>query len=377
MRRCMIYAVIGLFLLPLYGMAKKRSPKEERTNNHSAFLYYREFGPSVIKGFVYLFFDTLNRSFVLMESNHLGSSSAEYGACRINGDTLVLTPFVYSSTFLYLTDYMADGISQVGIPQRNVDYHWHWQNRAGCPSADYIIVDEAQDFSKEDIELFRSKAKKALLLYGDSAQQLYTFIKDKQTVSMEDIQYFTKFPVEQLVFNHRLPKKIARLAQYLNSESDELEERCTEEGVEKPKIIKYNNITEQYDAIISLIQNKNMEDVGILFRHNDEVERAYEYFKNHGVNVEAKYGQFMDLDFSSDNPKMMTYHSSKGLQFEHVFIPECTVEDDANRNPLYVAVTRTYRALYIMHSGNLSSLFDDVPTSLYDTSLTSGPKLTL
>ncbi len=377
MRRCMIYAVIGLFLLPLYGMAKKRSPKEERTNNHSAFLYYREFGPSVIKGFVYLFFDTLNRSFVLMESNHLGSSSAEYGACRINGDTLVLTPFVYSSTFLYLTDYMADGISQVGIPQRNVDYHWHWQNRAGCPSADYIIVDEAQDFSKEDIELFRSKAKKALLLYGDSAQQLYTFIKDKQTVSMEDIQYFTKFPVEQLVFNHRLPKKIARLAQYLNSESDELEERCTEEGVEKPKIIKYNNITEQYDAIISLIQNKNMEDVGILFRHNDEVERAYEYFKNHGLNVEAKYGQFMDLDFSSDNPKMMTYHSSKGLQFEHVFIPECTVEDDANRNPLYVAVTRTYRALYIMHSGNLSSLFDDVPTSLYDTSLTSGPKLTL
>lgn len=214
-------------------------------------------------------------------------------------------------------------------------------------------------------------------MYGDSAQQLYTFIKDKQTVSMEDIQYFTKFPVEQLVFNHRLPKKIARLAQYLNSESDELEERCTEEGVEKPKIIKYNNITEQYDAIISLIQNKNMEDVGILFRHNDEVERAYEYFKNHGVNVEAKYGQFMDLDFSSDNPKMMTYHSSKGLQFEHVFIPECTVEDDANRNPLYVAVTRTYRALYIMHSGNLSSLFDDVPTSLYDTSLTSGPKLTL
>ena len=35
MRRCMIYAVIGLFLLPLYGMAKKRSPKEERTNNYN------------------------------------------------------------------------------------------------------------------------------------------------------------------------------------------------------------------------------------------------------------------------------------------------------------------------------------------------------
>jgi superfamily I DNA/RNA helicase len=277
-----------------------------------------------------------------------------------------------------LMQYMADGIKEVGISQRNVDYHWHWVNRAGCPSADYIIVDEAQDFSKEDIELFRSRAKKALLLYGDSAQQLYTFIQDKKTVSMEDIQYFTRYPVEQLVFNHRLPKKVAKVAQYLNSENDELEERCTEEGIEKPKILEYPTIEKQYDAIINLIQNKHMEDVGILFRHNDGVEEVYNYFKEHGIDVEAKFGRFMDLDFTSDNPKMMTYHSSKGLQFENVFIPECTVDDDENRNPLYVAVTRTYRSLYIMHSGNLSSLFDDVPEDLYDTSLVaSGLKLKL
>ena len=277
-----------------------------------------------------------------------------------------------------LMQYMADGIKEVGISQRNVDYHWHWVNRAGCPSADYIIVDEAQDFSKEDIELFKSKAKKALLLYGDSAQQLYTFIQDKKTVSMEDIQYFTKFPVEQLVFNHRLPKKIARVAQYINSENDELEERCTVEGTEKPKILEYPTVEKQYDAIIELIQNKHMEDVGILFRQNDEVEEAYNYFQEHGLNVEAKFGKHMDLDFTSDNPKLMTYHSSKGLQFENVFLPDCTVEDDDNRNPLYVAVTRTYQSLYILHSGNLSSLFDDVPRDLYDTSLVvAGPKLKL
>ena len=289
----------------------------------------------------------------------------------------------HKGTFLYivftkaLMQYMSDGIKQIGVSERNVDYFWHWVNRAGCTRADYIIVDEAQDFSKEDIELFKSKANKALLLYGDTAQQLYGFIKDKQTVSMEDIQYFTKFPVEPLVFNHRLPKKIARVAQYLNSESDELEERCTEEGTEKPKIIKFNSKAQQYDAIISLIQNRNMEDVGILFRHNDEVEEAYQYFKNHGLDVEAKINRYMDLNFNSDNPKMMTYHSSKGLQFENVFIPECNIEGDENKNPLYVAMTRSYHSLYIMHSGNLSKLFNDVPSTLYDTSLTTGNKLTL
>lgn len=163
-------------------------------------------------------------------------------------------------------------------------------------SADYIIVDEAQDFSKEDIELFRSKAKKHYCCMVIRLNNFILLLKISKLFQWR-IYSILLSSCRTACVQSSITQKIARLAQYLNSESDELEERCTEEGVEKPKIIKYNNITEQYDAIISLIQNKNMEDVGILFRHNDEVERAYEYFKNHGVNVEAKYGQFMDLDF--------------------------------------------------------------------------------
>ena len=289
-----------------------------------------------------------------------------------------------------LRQYMSDGIKQIGLRESNVvnfDACFQWgKNDYGelqrgvwkKGSYDYVIVDEAQDFSRDDIELLKSKARKALLVYGDTAQQLYKFLKDKQTVSMEDIQYFTKFPVEQLVFNHRLPKKIARVAQYLNSESDELEERCTEEGTEKPKILEYNTKQEQFAAIANLIKNKGMEDVGILFRNNKEVDEAYDYFTNKGIEVEAKsYRHKDELDFTSDNPKLMTYHSSKGLQFENVFIPECTAEGADDRNPLYVAITRTYRSLYIMHSGNLSCFFDDVPTDLYDGSISTGPTLTL
>lgn len=289
-----------------------------------------------------------------------------------------------------LRQYMSDGIKQIGLRESNVvnfDACFQWgRNNYGelqrgvwkKGSYDYVIVDEAQDFSRDDIELLKSKARKALLVYGDTAQQLYKFLKDKQTVSMEDIQYFTKFPVEQLVFNHRLPKKIARVAQYLNSESDELEERCTEEGTEKPKILEYNTKQEQFAAIANLIKNKGMEDVGILFRNNKEIDEAYDYFTNKGIEVEAKsYRHKDELDFTSDNPKLMTYHSSKGLQFENVFIPECTAEGADDRNPLYVAITRTYRSLYIMHSGNLSCFFDDVPTDLYDDSLSTGPTLTL
>jgi superfamily I DNA/RNA helicase len=270
-----------------------------------------------------------------------------------------------------LKQYMSDGIRQIGINADNVDYHWHWENRAGSPSADYIIVDEAQDFSKEDILKFIDKANKALLLYGDSAQQLYKFIQKKTTVSMEEIAVITKFPTEQLVFNHRLPKKVARVAQCISSSKDELEMRCKNEGVEKPKILRYNSLNAQLDAIIEIIKNRNFEDVGILFRNNQSVEIAYRYLQSKNLNVEAKYNQSIDLNFNSDNPKLMTYHSSKGLQFEAVFLPECTSSDNDDRNPLYVAITRTYQSLYIMHSGNLSSFFDAIPKNFYETSLAS------
>ena len=105
MKRCLIFAVICFIMFPLSGTARKRTVAKPRENNHSALLYCREFGPDY-KGFLYLFCDTLNRTFVFMESNHDGTSSAEYGTCRINGDTLVLTPVIYSDTFLRFQEYV-------------------------------------------------------------------------------------------------------------------------------------------------------------------------------------------------------------------------------------------------------------------------------
>lgn len=281
-----------------------------------------------------------------------------------------------------LMQYMSDGVHQVGINANNVNYHWYWVNKLGAPSSDYIIVDEAQDFSKEDIQLFKSKANKALLLYGDSAQQLYKFISNKTTVSMEEIAVITDFQTEQLVFNHRLPQKIAQVAEYISGVKDDLVGRCKNEGIEKPKILQYANINSQFDAIAEIIRNRNFEDVGILFRHNEDVKNAYNYFIAKGLNVEAKYdnkenyhNSKMTLNFNSDNPKLLTYHSAKGLQFEAVFLPECTFSDNDDRNPLYVAITRTYQSLYIMHSGNLSSFFDVIPIHLYDQNSTNNTEL--
>jgi superfamily I DNA/RNA helicase len=71
----------------------------------------------------------------------------------------------------------------------------------------------------------------------------------------------------------------------------------------------------------------------------------------------------------------MTYHSAKGLQFETVFLPDISPlpEDErgvSEQKALYVAMTRTYRYLYVMYSGELPEPLSLVPRSLYLTTET-------
>lgn len=266
-----------------------------------------------------------------------------------------------------LRKYMEDGIVEIGLDGNRIIHFEQWK-RLGYPSADYLVVDEVQDFDESEINILKGKANNALITYGDSAQQLYAF-KNDNPLSMEDIAYLTKHPMEILVFNHRLPKKVARFAEYLESTGDELEERCQVEGTELPKALKYNNLYEQYNAIIEIINTRGYDDVGIFLQTNKAVEEAYNYFNSKNFQVEAKYNNSMDLDFSNSLPKLTTYHSSKGLQFEAVFLPNCENIYQDNQNALYVAITRTYQDLFIMHSGNLTHFFDNVPESLYETSL--------
>lgn len=281
-------------------------------------------------------------------------------------------------TFIVFTKtlrrYMEDGIKSVGLDASNIDYHHHWKGNK--KEVDYIVVDEAQDFSQADIEEFAKHAKKALLLYGDSAQQLYKF-RNPSPISIEEIEYLTKFPSEQLVFNHRLPKKIARLAQCLNTSFDELEGRCKNEGVIEPKILKFDSLNSQLDNIIELVTNARMDDVGILFRYNDDITYAAAYFKARNIDVDMKTKSQMEIDFNSTKPKLLTYHSSKGTQFQNVFLPDCTLTSEDDKSALYVAMTRSYEGLYILHSGNLSPFFNDVPAALYETSLSSSAKFEL
>lgn len=271
-----------------------------------------------------------------------------------------------------LNRYMSDGIRSIGLHDHNFLYHHEWKTK-GYPEADFIIVDEIQDFEQEEIAKFKSAARKAFFFWGDSAQSLYRGLKNTQ--DLLSIASEAKIELEKLVFNYRLPLKIARFAAEVSG-NDDLVPRCKKEGTEMPRILKFATLEQQLDEAMRQIKNRQITDAGIMFPTNDEVKKAYTYLRSKGHSIEARYddkenfhNSRMDLDFNSDNPKLMTYHSAKGLQFEAVFIPECSVGMDRDRAPLYVAITRSYKYLFIMFSKNLTPFFDAVPKSLYLTSI--------
>jgi superfamily I DNA/RNA helicase len=275
-----------------------------------------------------------------------------------------------------LKQFIEDGIHTIGVDESKVLYHWEWINRRDKASADYIIVDEVQDFDTNELAELQNAAKKHFILFGDSAQQLYNNIPNKgQLLSMEGIQIQTGIPMTNLVINHRLPKKIARVAERVTNSmdsKDSLVESCYKEGINKPRLVECSSFEDQLEYIKDVVKAQNYTDVGIILPRNKgeySVESTKQYYDKINWGVEAKIGygsNSMDLDFTTENPKLMTYHSAKGLQFEAVFIPMCNVSRENDRNPLYVALTRSYRDLFILYSNHLSSFIGNIDRNLFE-----------
>ncbi len=182
---------------------------------------------------------------------------------------------------------------------------------------------------------------------------------------------------QPLYFNYRLTKQVAALAEEVGRVED-LVIRCTRDG-EKPHLIKEISYDGQLDRIADIIKNRSLTSVGILLPYNT-LQHGYlsvEYVKNYllakGITCEFKYNANeeteMDLDFHTNNPKIMTWWCGKGLQFKDVFIPGCDNEFSAEKlSAMYVAITRCSERLYLGYTSKLDSFFPDVASPLYNQS---------
>ena len=319
--------------------------------------------------------DTIDKSMIVAGCAGSGKSViAMYKAQQIlesKGDVILIA---YTKS---LNRYMRQG-KENSLDERFF-YHWQWIDQ-GMPKADYIIVDEIQDFDREEIMQFINAARKCFFFFGDTAQSIYRAF-GKETLTIDQISSMTGIKVSRLYNNYRLPKPIAKITQGylgLTEEKDKVREYSESLYLSKentlPVFIKCNSKQEQINRIVSIINDNKYRNVGILVPENDLVLEIMNAFTTSKFACEFKYNAGYNdsknkdtLNFKSERPKLMTYHSAKGLQFETVILPFYQGANNSDeKKALYVAMTRTYRNLYVVYNGDLKEPLRSVPERLFD-----------
>lgn len=270
-------------------------------------------------------------------------------------------------------------IGSNGTARYQFYYHYQWKYQHKKPSADYIIVDEIQDFEREEIQEFIDSARKCYLFFGDTAQSIYKHF-GKKTLSIEQISEMTGLTVLHLYNNYRLPRPVAKITQgYVGVNVMPYADKVYRNKEKSlPYFIFYPDFSSQMNAIVEIINRKSNSAIGILLHSNTLVKQVCEQLHDAGIKCEYKFQiesaterkVYGNLDFRTSYPKVMTYHSAKGLQFDIVILPmyEGASSDDS-RKSLYVAMTRTMHELYVMYSTPELMPPLNVPSHLYKKEL--------
>ena len=265
-----------------------------------------------------------------------------------------------------------------------------WRRSHQSDKVDYLIIDECQDFSRDQLNAMYTFGR-ICLYFGDPDQAIMDF--EYETKDPAYIAERLQITPDILYKNYRLTIETAKVVEIVPRPivDTEISDSCVRHG-EKPRLVKADSFDKQLDKIISIINNRALTNVGILLRYNHKgtaysrsgaewrsVQYVKEYFENKGITVEFKYNinkdTEMDLDFKSSNPKILTWWCAKGLQFKDVFVLDCdydyinTGQTDRDKRRLasawYVALSRTSERLYICYSGALASRFPLTTSDLY------------
>lgn len=230
---------------------------------------------------------------------------------------------VYTKT---LKQYFADGLEALDL--KYVYYYKEWKKKKrSLRHVDFLIVDECQDFSSEEIDELRSQGD-ICFFFGDSAQSIMNFtntLHPHYTQSVEETAQKLDAKDFELYYNFRLTKQTAAVAEIVGQQTD-LVDKCVREG-QKPYLVEASDFDAQLDRIAEVIKNGDLQNVGILLPYNTNetagrsawktgkpnlsVEYVKDYLFNKGVLCEFKYDDEqttqMDLDFHTDLPKILTW----------------------------------------------------------------------
>lgn len=252
---------------------------------------------------------------------------------------------------------------------------------------DHILIDEAQDLHTIQLKAIRKIAMKSVTIGADKGQQIYRRTFTWKKAGIDVLGNRSRFLDETF----RSTKQIIRLANQFQ-EKDEIFTKDEEylkakepltDG-KRPDVCFCENKSEEKKVIIRHIKNiRNSfpnDTIGLILRTKTEIEKLYKLVEEEGIPVFNIRDE--ESDIISPGVKLITYHSSKGLEFDHVIVtglkegqlPYNIIdpgEDEEEflsreRKKFYVAMTRAKKTLYITALKPYSQFVKDLDNTLYN-----------
>ncbi len=274
------------------------------------------------------------------------------------------------------------GLSNVSVVTYE-DFKWNYMGLY-----DFIICDEVQDISQGLIELMKKRAKR-VIVGGDPNQSIYTSLPNNEpTIGPDKLKELLTPTTIELTILHRLNKNIIRAINRFMPDMRMLAEKSSMLKMHKP-IYLWHCINQQ-DEVKRIMDDAKTalnfgESVAILLQAHDKIENfvslylqaagisAFDFSQNrqygkpnygllnkhlagHGVKMQCITNGFGSLSTDSDKIILSTYHSSKGLDFDKVFIPFCNQSYEAeNASRLFmVAMSRSRKDLTLSYTTNMN-----------------------
>lgn len=221
----------------------------------------------------------------------------------------------------------------------------------------YVIIDEAQDYSPLQYEIFNqlfNKANKTIL--GDISQSINPYMNVESYNNVVNILKPEDTSIINLTKSYRSTMEITKFSRKILNE--EIHDEYVERSGECPKLTGFldeEDINKRIVEEVKVYKSDGHNSIGIITKNVDEAQRVYNYLRDR-INVKMIVSE--DDEYVNDILVIPAY-LAKGLEFDVVMIynaSDLRYKDEEDRLLLYTACTRALHVLDIFYLGNVSSL---------------------
>ncbi len=221
----------------------------------------------------------------------------------------------------------------------------------------YVIIDEAQDYSPLQYEIFNqlfNKTNKTIL--GDISQSINPYMNVESYNNVVNILKPEDTSIINLTKSYRSTMEITKFSRKILNE--EIHDEYVERSGEWPELTGFldeEDINKRIVEKVKAYKSEGQNSIGIITKNVDEAQRVYNYLRDR-INVKMIVSE--DDEYVNDILIIPAY-LAKGLEFDVVMIynaSDLRYKDEEDRLLLYTACTRALHVLNIFYLRNVSSL---------------------